>query len=60
MQAVGAEALHAHVIEQAEDEDWIKVEWSVSISDYDDMKSPCIQVEITSAPETFIIISHRR
>ena len=60
VRAVGAEALQQHIIEQAENEDWIKVEWSVPTADYDDMKSPYIQVEVTPAPQTFIINSHQR
>jgi len=29
LRAVGAEALQEHIIEEAEDNEWIKLEWSI-------------------------------
>ena len=44
VRAVGAEALQPHITEQAEDESWIKLEWSASETSWCSVGSPVIYI----------------
>ena len=60
--AVGAEALQDSVIERAEEEEWVKLEWfsSCPFSTFTRTEPDVLQVEASSPSETFAIFPRQR